>query len=124
MQYAFIVGNDESYKQGLKYLGPLAAIRVAVWVSTQYAAHYKQKLGAGDAFKQWIRRFTAHNGKMGLNSSAMQTVFKSSGIDVKIPPPQTNNRGVAKRDYEEFANIANLLYGDTGGVNFKRVEEN
>lgn len=93
-----MVGSDDSYKAIRMVLGPLAVLGLPVWVNTQYAQTIKMQ-NDRETFRFWIKPFTAHNEKLGLNSSQLQMAFTKSG-KVSVP---------TQSKYREFAQAAQKI---------------
>lgn len=55
----------------------MAALGLPVWVNTDFASKMKENNDKID-FRRWIKPFTAHNEKMGLNTSVLQKKFTTT----------------------------------------------
>jgi len=110
-KYAYLVSSEPSYNIARRSLGPLAAIGCPVWVHTGFSSDHKQHKTQAD-FRRWIKPFTAHNDKMGLNASALEKLFVPDPDNVSVPERST---------YPMFANIYTKLKGEGDPYpNFKK----
>lgn len=105
---AFIVGDYVSEQKARSVLGPLKTIGVPVWINSRYASEKKAYTGAGPAFKKWIQQFTAHNEKLGYNSSVLKGGFVKQ-LD-RIGLPESSR-------YNHFNDIYDRVFQNTGDYN-------
>jgi hypothetical protein len=84
-----------------------------VWIHSGYAASYKADNGR-EAFKQWVRPFTAHDEKLGLNAKGIEKRFT-----FRDEADRTIHVPAGRKAYDNFAKMAQKLDQITPAMSFE-----
>lgn len=83
-----------------------------MWVNSRYASEKKAYTGAGPAFKKWIQQFTAHNEKLGYNSSVIKGGFVKQEERIGLPESSRYNHfnDIYDKAFSNARDYSKVLY--------------